>query len=353
MTRQRWSWVLASLIGLAAFGVVFWQVPSRLYLYVDEPKDRAAVEASTRTGMIAGLVGQAALGSLAISVRTYLLTQQGQITDRYTKAIEQLGSDKLDVRLGGIYALESIAHDSEKDQDYREHRTVVEVLSAYVREHSDPAHTDLEPSIAKVLSTFLQGDNERAGEQPLDVGQFNRKLNPTTDVRAALTVLGRLPFRQGVARADLLNVHLVGAHLKGTNLSGFGLVEAHLRETDLQGAHLQEADLREADLGGANLRGAKLEEAKMQGANLGGANLRGANLREAHLERANLREAYLEEADLQQADLRGAHLEGVDLTSVRGLIPAQLQVALVDLETRLPAKWHEANGTDTQDSAQF
>jgi hypothetical protein len=26
------------------------------------------------------------------------------VTDRYTKAIEQLGSDKLDVRIGGIYA---------------------------------------------------------------------------------------------------------------------------------------------------------------------------------------------------------------------------------------------------------
>ena len=37
------------------------------------------------------------------------------MTDRYTKAIEQLGSDKLDVRIGGIYALERIALDSDKD----------------------------------------------------------------------------------------------------------------------------------------------------------------------------------------------------------------------------------------------
>jgi hypothetical protein len=40
-----------------------------------------------------------------VTVRTYRLTQQGQITDRYTKAIEQLGAEKLEVRLGGIYAL--------------------------------------------------------------------------------------------------------------------------------------------------------------------------------------------------------------------------------------------------------
>src|ERR1700678_27762 len=58
-------------------------------------------------------------------------TEQGQVTDRYTKAIEQLGSDKLDVRIGGIYALERIARDSARD-----HTTVLEVITAFIREHS-------------------------------------------------------------------------------------------------------------------------------------------------------------------------------------------------------------------------
>ncbi len=53
------------------------------------------------------------------------------MTDRYTKATEQLGSDKLDVRIGGIYALERIARDSARD-----HPAVMEVLAAFIREHS-------------------------------------------------------------------------------------------------------------------------------------------------------------------------------------------------------------------------
>jgi hypothetical protein len=59
------------------------------------------------------------------------------VTERYTKAIEQLGSDKLDIRIGGIYALERIARDSARD-----HPTVIEVLAAFAREHShdDDAH---------------------------------------------------------------------------------------------------------------------------------------------------------------------------------------------------------------------
>ena len=69
--------------------------------------------------------------NFTVSRRTLELTEQGQVTDRYTKAIEQLGSDKLDVRIGGIYALERVARDSAKD-----HPTVMEVLSAFIREHS-------------------------------------------------------------------------------------------------------------------------------------------------------------------------------------------------------------------------
>ena len=69
--------------------------------------------------------------NFALSRRTVEITEQGQVTDRYTKAIEQLGSDKLDVRMGGIYALERVARDSPRD-----HPTVMEVLAAFVREHS-------------------------------------------------------------------------------------------------------------------------------------------------------------------------------------------------------------------------
>ncbi len=52
------------------------------------------------------------------------------MTDRYAKAIEQPRSDKLDVRIGGIYAQERIAHDRPWD-----HPAVLEVLAAFPRGH--------------------------------------------------------------------------------------------------------------------------------------------------------------------------------------------------------------------------
>jgi hypothetical protein len=51
-----------------------------------------------------------------------------RITDLFTKAIEQLGSDKAPVRLGGLYALERLAQDTPKQR-----QTIVNVLCAYLR----------------------------------------------------------------------------------------------------------------------------------------------------------------------------------------------------------------------------
>jgi hypothetical protein len=49
---------------------------------------------------------------LKISSRELSVAQEGQITDRYTKAVENLGEDAIDVRLGGVYALQRIMEDS-------------------------------------------------------------------------------------------------------------------------------------------------------------------------------------------------------------------------------------------------
>lgn len=51
--------------------------------------DRASAESTTRAALIAGLAGLVAVGSLAVTARTYRLSLQGQLTDRYTKAVEQ------------------------------------------------------------------------------------------------------------------------------------------------------------------------------------------------------------------------------------------------------------------------
>jgi hypothetical protein len=84
-----------------------------------------------RTTLLQGLAGAVVAVGLSLTWRQIRVNQEGQITERFNKAIDHLGSDKVDVRLGGIYALERIAKNSEDDRD-----TIAEVLTAFVRQHS-------------------------------------------------------------------------------------------------------------------------------------------------------------------------------------------------------------------------
>ena len=62
------------------------------------------------------------------TVLTDLDATERRITELYAKAVEQLGSDKAPVRLGGLYALERLAQDNPAH-----HQTIVNVICAYLR----------------------------------------------------------------------------------------------------------------------------------------------------------------------------------------------------------------------------
>jgi uncharacterized protein YjbI with pentapeptide repeats len=236
----------------------------------------------------------------ALTLRALELTEQGQVTDRYSKAIEQLGSDKLDVRIGGIYELERIARDSARD-----HPTIMEVLAAFVREH---CREQWPPA-------------EEGAELP------QRATRP--DVQAAATVTGRRTTRHdsqpiNLAGVDLTRVDLSGADVSGADLSGANLTRANLTRAKLVDAHLDSANLTSADLTRADLTRADLTHAWLLYANftsafLGGAILTRAVLNEAKLRHAvlngtNLTDANLSDANLSDAKLNGTNLTGANLT---------------------------------------
>jgi hypothetical protein len=238
------------------------------------------------------------------------LTREGQITDRFTKAITQLGEqgpEKLAVRLGGIYALERIARDSERD-----HWPIMEVLTAYVREHVPwrPKDTQLQKS-----------DQLPANGQP--------SLKPATDIQAILTVLGRRV--RGYDPGEDQRLHLADTDLRGADLGNVHLERADLGNAHLERAYLVRVHLEEAILWNAHLEGVYIWNAHLERANLSGADLEEAILYEADLRGANLRGAHLKGANLQGAYLEGAHNLTVEqLCSVSRLYLAQLDPPLTE-----------------------
>jgi uncharacterized protein YjbI with pentapeptide repeats len=255
----------------------------------------------------------------ASAQETLRLTEQGQITERFTRAIEQLGATddkgemKLEIRLGGIYALERIALDSPE----RDYSTVMEVLTAYVRENApwptkasnkSPERSFIKPPERDSVSDSSPNEAAEQDEGAEQQGVEPTTGSPRTDIQAILDILNRREENR-VHHLELQGTHLQGANLQGANLRG-----ANLRGANLSGAGLEEAILQRTHLQGANLRGANLRGADLRGADLQeAADLRGANLQEARLQEARLQKADLQRAILEEAHLEGAHLEGASL----------------------------------------
>jgi hypothetical protein len=141
-----------------------------------------------------------------------ITAEQGQITDRYNAAITNLGSRSIDIRLGGIYALQRLMQDSPRDQP-----TVIAVLCAFVRDSTMPTR--------------------KPHKLPT--------IGPPTDIQAALTVVGtRKTANDGHATVvDLDFTQLARAQLGYGNLSGANLTHADLTRANLHGALLTGANL--------------------------------------------------------------------------------------------------------------
>jgi hypothetical protein len=240
--------------------------------------------------------------NLELTNKNLELTKEGQVTERFTKAIEELGATddkgnpKLALRLGGIYALERIAVDSERD-----YWPIMEVLTAYVREKeaNSPA-LPLATDIQAILTVIRRRQwSYEKSDQRLDLHR--------TDLHGA-----------DLREAHLESANLSGADLTGANLTGANLTYADLESreesfsrTELRAANLMGAFLAAANLSDADLYKAVLRNAVLLGANLNGANLIDANLTGANLWSANLHHVWGAGADLKDADVRGANLEGL------------------------------------------
>jgi hypothetical protein len=225
-SKARWVLLVAAVVGVIAGLVILavGVVPPRLVgplqtaglsdtdrLKAEADHLKAINDVRSSLGPYTGglLVFTAALIGAVLTARTIQVnratlevTRQGQITDRFTKAIGQLGDDKLDVRLGGIYALERIARESAED-----HGPIMEVLTAYLRAHSrwEPPRTD--------------GREPADGLPPMSDVDARPRLR--ADLQAIATVLGRRPEERRwreQSPLDLGEVDLRGADLRGAQL---------------------------------------------------------------------------------------------------------------------------------------
>lgn len=288
------------------------------------PKERLDAESSIRTSIIQIIGGSILIAGLYFTARGFRLTREGHITDRYAKSVEQIGHENSDVRLGGIFALERIARNSIVDRN-----TVVEVLTAFVREHTRDGPRN--PKDGKV----------------------------TADVQGALTVLGRFPIERSEPprrhmdfyHCGLSDADLMGADFRNAMFYYCQLVDTRFAGACLDGAGLSFCKAERAAFTGASARGANFVNAAyrdgwflradLTDADFYGCDLTGSDFGRRYAEDGNspTPPAILTRARFTKATLHNTNLCGVDLRTVRGLEPQQLKEAIIDKNTILPEQW--------------
>ena len=264
-------------------------------------KDRLTLENAVNATRAQVIGGALVFFTAFTAWRNLKVAEEKQITERFSKAVEMLSSTSMHTRLGGIYALERIANDSDKD-----YPQVMEVLCAFVREESPyppkPKKAGLVKKSGSVKGVSVAVAESEASQNTTphpecSLMEFLSKLPPIqTDIQAVVTVIGRRKHRYGDGEWETQHLDL-----SKTNLQGLAAV-------------------------GANLTGVDLSH----------TNLEGARLCRASLEGADLFFARLEGADLFFAHLKETHLCETDLSQVIGLNWGQIQEAWTDKNTKLP-----------------
>ncbi|MGW3633537.1 pentapeptide repeat-containing protein [Streptomyces sp. NPDC005122] len=235
-----------------------------------------------RSAMLQSCVGLLVVIGAGATWQQVHVSRESQITERFTRAVDQIGSSDTNVRIGGIYALERIAKNSQADRD-----PIQFLLGAFVRGRL----------------TWPVGATDGPEHPTSAVDERLPKLNVRApDVQAAMWVLERRSRTPDDPALYLARVDLRGAALRRARLS-----RTQFRHSNLARASLVDAQLDRSDFTDADLRGALLDDANLKGSNLSGAHLQGASLRKADFRGANLR----------GTDFRAAVFDGTLLTGAQ------------------------------------
>ncbi|MDU9003595.1 pentapeptide repeat-containing protein [Sedimentitalea todarodis] len=341
-----------------------------------------------------------------INERTATATEEGLITDRINKAVQGLGAEKtenrlgrtvrytvggvdgsyfewideprqppsdpdvvggkvrltnepwssfpntrpnLEVRIGSVYALERIAQDSPRD-----HTQIMEILCAYVRHNApfDPETSipeDWEDAYDEAVDADWDDGNILIPNEDVIRDWFLGHDRPREDIQVAMTVIGR---------RSPLQLALEGHWDSDGNWHGYRL---DLRRTCLTRIDLEGADLANARFTGCQMHGGILHNAQltranfhrveMLGADLRNAQMQGVNLRAAQLQGANLTSAHMNFADISKVHMQGAILREAKLRDT-DLGEAQMQGA--DLwEAQMQGadlNWAQMQGADLREA---
>jgi uncharacterized protein YjbI with pentapeptide repeats len=307
---------LGSLIGVILVFFALFLVGAAGWLIIASLQSSASATPGATLGagglIVALLSAPFLIWNTIIKQKALGFQKEGHITDRISKAVEQLGAEKtikrqrindtgkrvyekdaegnpdfakpvaeevtvpnIEVRIGGILSLERVAQDSCAYDRGRDHVRVMEILCAYVRENASA--TNLDPTPIPFVKNKARLDIQKA------IDAIKRRSHEQRELEA-----------QARYRLDL----------RETNLDGCDLSQGHFAGAVFVRSRLEAADLSRTDFSGALMLGCLFNHAQFHHTLFRGAILNFATLNAPTT------------SSFGHADLRGTFIEGADMTSL-------------------------------------
>lgn len=257
----------------------------------------------------------AAVGAGLTIIYTHLrhqLDRDANATGRYAEAVQQLGSESMSIRLGGVYALGRVAKDSNGDRE-----TIFQLLASFVKDrggtaqspHSNRLALDVIAALQLLGESWLRGNG---GSRPVELRGWAMEAAQLPEVR--------FPPGTDMTRANLNGANLRGSSLdeaiiSSASLGGVSLQDASIMRSfgesvDMSSANVRNATFSESRLPEVDMRGARGEMLQANGAFMAGADFAGADLSFAEFQHADLSLSRFDGAILVGANLSHANLDG-------------------------------------------
>jgi hypothetical protein len=286
----------ALLVGIVGVGLATWLIPrfqvaSWRQAGIRDPVKLAELTNTSRTTVTQGAAGIGLILTLTLTAYqvnetrrssevNFESAERGQATDRFARAVEQLGATSdgapaTEIRIGGLFSLLRIGLDSEPDRE-----AVLLVAAQYVKNNQKGGGPTSTPNPGEPCSARR---NQARRKPRADVAAALRYVLP----QLAREVEGDSPGLEGadfsatdLARFDLHRLRLEdvsfrNARLNGVAFGGVMLNGVDFRDACLRGAHLNDADaIGPVDLRGADIRNADLSPQVRQHAVMDGTTKR-------------------------------------------------------------------------------
>ncbi|MEA5501533.1 pentapeptide repeat-containing protein [Halotia wernerae UHCC 0503] len=282
-SMRDWSEIVRN-VGLGAFGIV----GGAFGLYIAYLRSVAAKDAAEAALQASKTAQEKENRERELDRESHRLDRETRSAEAFSKAMEQLGSDKLSVRLGGIYSLELIAR-----ADKERHAPILTILLAKMKEICRDE--------AWVKHASITDIGTQAWDRTLTIEEKSSVYCATEELQLCIDFF---------AKRDLENdpvdfrLELSGLPFCGIRFWGNGFTCADFENSDFYNVRFENGDFSETRFFSCNFVGVAFSNANLDHASFSG----GATYEEGSREPASRKHF----SDIKFENLSGRHISFFD-----------------------------------------